>query len=145
GLKQNGVEYERAARQAGVPAYRFRSLVRLATDGLVSFSSMPLRLVTRLGMISVVAALLLGAWVVAAKLFDLKNAPPQGWASTACLILLVSAVQMISLGVIGEYLARIFLEVKGRPTFLIARIVNGREGGQARVDEAQGAAVTRTQ
>jgi len=125
GLKQTGVEYERQARQAGKPAYTFGSLMKLATDGLVSFSSMPLRLVTRLGMLSVLTAFAIGIWVVAAKLFDMKNAPPPGWASTACLILLVSAVQMISLGVIGEYLARIFLEVKGRPTFLIARVVDG--------------------
>jgi glycosyltransferase involved in cell wall biosynthesis len=125
GLKQTGVEYERHARQAGKPAYTFRSLVKLAADGLVSFSSMPLRLVTRLGMLSVLGAFAIGLWVVTAKMFDLKNAPPPGWASTACLILLVSAVQMISLGVIGEYLARIFLEVKGRPTFLIARVVEG--------------------
>jgi polyisoprenyl-phosphate glycosyltransferase len=127
GLKQIGVEYERSARGAGTPSYTFGALRRLATDGLVSFSSVPLRLVTRLGVFSVILALVLVTWVIAAKIFDIQNAPPPGWASTACLILLMSAVQMISLGIIGEYLARIFIEVKGRPTFLIASVVEGKQ------------------
>jgi glycosyltransferase involved in cell wall biosynthesis len=121
GLRQVGVEYERDARQAGVPQYTFSKLVKLAMDGLVSFSSVPLRTVTRLGLLSVLAAFALGLWVIVSAVFGLDA--PRGWASTACLILLVGAVQMISLGVIGEYLARIFLEVKRRPTFLIASVV----------------------
>jgi dolichol-phosphate mannosyltransferase len=124
GLKQVGVEYERDARWAGVPQYTFKSLVRLAMDGLVNFSSLPLRFVTRLGIASAVAALLLGLWVVGVWIHKWTNQgdrTPQGWASTACLILLMSSVQLLSLGIIGEYLARIFQEVKGRPTFLIAR------------------------
>lgn len=125
GLKQVGVEYERAERAAGKPQYTFAKLVKLAMDGLVSFSSVPLRMVTRLGAISFVTAIGLGIWVIVASMFDIHT--PRGWASTACLILLVSAVQMISLGVIGEYMARIFLEVKGRPTFLIGSVI---EGGQ---------------
>jgi dolichol-phosphate mannosyltransferase len=123
GLKQIGVEYERDARAAGVPQYTLRKLVKLAMDGLVSFSSTPLRMVTRLGVASFFAAIAMAVWVVLASMFDIKT--PRGWASTACLILMVSAVQMISLGVIGEYLARIFLEVKGRPAFLIASVIEG--------------------
>ncbi len=127
GLKQVGVEYERDARQAGVPQYTFKSLLKLAMDGLVSFSSAPLRFVTRLGVASAFGAVLLGVWVVGVTIHE-WNLPkevkktPQGWASVACLVLLMSAVQLLSLGIIGEYLARIFQEVKGRPTFLIARI-----------------------
>jgi polyisoprenyl-phosphate glycosyltransferase len=125
GLKQVGVGYERQARQAGEPQYTFTSLVKLAMDGLVSFSSTPLRFVTRLGVLSALTAMLLGVWVLAVTIVE-WNVPnhktPRGWASTACLILLMSAVQLLSLGIIGEYLARIFQEVKGRPTFLIARI-----------------------
>jgi len=127
GLKQIGVKYERAARHAGVPQYTFSGLVRLAMDGLVSFSSTPLRFVTRLGVLSAFGAILLGIWVLAVTIQEWPLAEharrtPRGWASTACLILLMSAVQLLSLGIIGEYLARIFQEVKGRPTFLIARI-----------------------
>jgi dolichol-phosphate mannosyltransferase len=131
GLRQTGIAYERDARQAGRPAYTFRALVKLAMDGLVSFSSVPLRLVTRLGILTVCAAILIGLWVLGVTVYDwihpLHVRPPRGWASLACLVLLMSAVQMISLGIIGEYLARIFLEVKGRPTFLIASVVGGEE------------------
>jgi dolichol-phosphate mannosyltransferase len=126
GLKQAGVEYERDARQAGVPQYTFKSLVKLAMDGLVSFSSTPLRFVTRLGVASAVGAVLLAVWVVAVSIHKWMNPhdrTPQGWASLACLILLMSSVQLLSLGIIGEYLSRIFQEVKGRPTFLIARVM----------------------
>jgi dolichol-phosphate mannosyltransferase len=127
GLKQVGVEYERDARQAGVPQYTFKSLVKLAMDGLISFSSTPLKFVTRLGVASAMAAIAFGLWVIGVTIHewslpDSVHKTPRGWASTACLVLLMSAVQLISLGIIGEYLARIFQEVKGRPTFLIARI-----------------------
>jgi dolichol-phosphate mannosyltransferase len=131
GLRQTGIAYERDARQAGKPQYTFKALLRLATDGLVSFSSVPLKLVTRLGLLSVLAAILLGLWVLGVTIYDWTHPyhprPQRGWASLACLVLLMSAVQMISLGIIGEYLARIFLEVKGRPTFMIASIIGGAE------------------
>jgi dolichol-phosphate mannosyltransferase len=126
GLKQVGVEYERDARQAGVPQYTFKSLVKLAVDGLVSFSSTPLRFVTRLGVASAVGAVLLAGWVIGVTVHKWMNPhdkTPQGWASLACLVLLMSSIQLLSLGIIGEYLARIFQEVKGRPTFLIARVM----------------------
>ncbi len=135
GLKQVGVEYERAARQAGQPQFTLRSLVRLAMDGLVSFSSTPLRFVTRLGVASAAGAVVIGMWVVGVTIHEWAlpehaRKTPRGWASVACLILLMSAVQLLSLGVIGEYLSRIFQEVKGRPTFLIAR-VNRQRGRSA--------------
>jgi polyisoprenyl-phosphate glycosyltransferase len=144
GLKQIGVTYERHARQAGEPQYTFTSLVKLAMDGLVSFSSTPLRFVTRLGVLSALVAILLGVWVLAVTIveWDVPNhKTPRGWASTACLILMMSAVQLLSLGIIGEYLARIFQEVKGRPTFLIARInqqQTGTAAGTATVPNATG-------
>ena len=121
GLRQSGVEYERPARAAGESAYTMRALVRLAIDGLVSFSSVPLRIVTRLGMLAAVFAMGMGAWVVWSVLTG--QPMPRGWASLACLVLLTAAVQLISLGIIGEYLARVFLEVKQRPTYLIASVV----------------------
>ena len=135
GLRQAGIAYERAARAAGVPQYTFSKLVKLAMDGLVSFSSVPLRMVTRLGMVSFVVACIFGLWVVAVTFYQWyadahrispQHSPPhtpRGWASLACIVLAMGGVQMISLGIIGEYMARIFAEVKGRPTFLIASIV----------------------
>jgi dolichol-phosphate mannosyltransferase len=122
GLKQVGVEYERDGRAAGGPKYTFRRLVRLAMDGLVGFSGAPLRLVTHLGILTLCITLLMLGWIILDSVCGLTNAP-RGWASTICVMLFVNSVQMISLGVIGEYLIRIFLEVKGRPTFLIGSIV----------------------
>ena len=121
GLKQVGVEYERAARFAGEPKYTFRKLLGLAADGLVSFSGAPLRLVTRLGVLCGAISVGFGIWTAVDGFFHVTNAPP-GWASTACLITFVGSVQLLSLGIIGEYLSRIFVEVKGRPTYLIARV-----------------------
>lgn len=131
GLRQVGIEYERDARAAGVPQYTFRKLTKLAMDGLVSFSSVPLKLVTRLGILSLIMAFVIGAWVLSVTIYEwnkgIQGRTPRGWASLACIVLIMSAVQMISLGIIGEYLQRIFLEVKGRPTFLIGSIVEGKE------------------
>jgi glycosyltransferase involved in cell wall biosynthesis len=136
GLKQVGVAYERDARQGGVPQYTLKSLVKLAMDGLVSFSSTPLRWVTRLGVASALAAVLIGMWVVGVTVYEwnehIKDRTPRGWASLACVVLLMSSVQLLSLGIIGEYLARIFQEVKGRPTFLIARIAENQPAIQAK-------------
>lgn len=131
GLRQIGVEYDRDARAAGVPQYTFKKLLKLATDGLVSFSSVPLKLVTRLGVLSLICALLTGLWVIGVTIYEwdkgISGRTPRGWASLACIVLFMSAAQMISLGIIGEYLQRIFLEVKGRPTFLIGSIVEGKD------------------
>lgn len=126
GLKQVGVEYERNARFAGRPSYTFGSLIKLALDGLVSFSVAPLRLTTKLGILGVIVAILLGIWILIVTIFEVTA--PRGWASLACLTIFSGSIQMISLGIIGEYLSRIFLEVKQRPTFLIAR-VTGRDSG----------------
>ena len=121
GLKQTGLEYERDARAAGVPQYTMKKLLKLAADGLVSFSSVPLKMVTRLGVATAIASILFAAWSVIDKVFGLTTWP-RGMASIACVVLFASAVQLIALGIIGEYLSRIFVEVKGRPTFLIGRI-----------------------
>jgi dolichol-phosphate mannosyltransferase len=137
GLRQTGVEYERPARAAGEPAYTMRALVKLAMDGLVSFSSVPLRMVTRLGLLSAVFAMVMGMWVVWSVLTG--QSMPRGWASLACLVLLMAAVQLLSLGIIGEYLARVFLEVKRRPTYLIASVIERDTGlRHSRVTRWQG-------
>jgi dolichol-phosphate mannosyltransferase len=121
GFRQVGVVYERDARLAGQPKYTYRSLVRLAIDGLVSFSGYPLTLVTYLGVLSFLFAVALTAWVF----FDAwyNRTAPRGWASTMVVVMYMGAVQLISLGIMAEYMRRIFLEVKGRPTYVIARVV----------------------
>jgi glycosyltransferase involved in cell wall biosynthesis len=117
GFRQTGLAYERAARDAGRPKYALRALVALAVDGLISFSSSPLRLVTRIGLVSALVALGLAVWVVR-DAYNHQTAP-RGWASTIVIVLFMGSVQLISLGIIGEYIRLIFLETKGRPTYIV--------------------------
>jgi dolichol-phosphate mannosyltransferase len=120
GFRQVGVNYDRAARNAGRPKYSFRALVGLATDGLISFSSYPLHLITYLGLASAGVAILLGMWGLADAFYN--KATPRGWASTIVVVLFMSAIQLISLGIMGEYVRRIFIECKGRPTYIVRTI-----------------------
>ena len=100
------------------PKYTFRALTGLAVDGLVSFSSSPLRLVTRLGLVSALLALGLAIWVFV-DAYTHQSAP-HGWASTIVIVLFMGSVQLISLGIIGEYIRLIFLETKGTaPTYVL--------------------------
>jgi dolichol-phosphate mannosyltransferase len=117
GFRQTGVRYERAARLSGRPKYTLRGLIGLAVDGLVSFSSYPLRLAMRLGMASALFALALIAWVVVDAYT--RQSAPHGWASTMAVVLFMGAVQLICLGIIGEYIRLIFWEAKGRPAYVV--------------------------
>jgi len=117
GFKQIGIKYARPARHAGKPSYNIRRLTRLALDGLLSFSSAPLRLSAWLGLGS---AFLGFCYLVYALITFMsgKNLPP-GWTSTVVLILFLGGIQLIVLGILGEYLGRIFDEVKGRPHYIL--------------------------
>lgn len=128
GFKQIGIEYERAARGAGEPKYPLRALVRLAIDGLVSFSNYPLRLATYLGLFAAAISLCLAVWVVLDAVR--YRTAPQGWASTVIIVILMGSMQLISLGIIGEYIRRIFLESKQRPPYIIGS-VDRRSGDNA--------------
>jgi dolichol-phosphate mannosyltransferase len=120
GFRQVGVAYERAARHAGQPKYTLRRLVRLAIDGLVGFSGFPLTLVTYCGLFSFGLALILTVWVLVDAWY--RHTAPQGWASTLVIMLFLGAVQLLSLGIVAEYIRRIFLEAMQRPTYIVARI-----------------------
>lgn len=116
GFKQVGLPYERAARAAGVPKYNLKRLMRLAFDGVVSFSSAPLKLAIWLGAMTSLVGFVLLLWALVSALF-LERTPP-GWASLAVLLLFFSGVQLLVLGIIGEYVGRMFEEVKNRPLFV---------------------------
>jgi dolichol-phosphate mannosyltransferase len=120
GFRQVGLAYDRPAREAGRPKYTMRKLSGLAIDGLVSFSSSPLRLVTYLGAVSAALALVLTAWVLNDAIRH--QTAPRGWASTMVVVLFMGAIQLLSLGVIGEYIRLIFLETKRRPTYLLDEV-----------------------
>jgi len=117
GFRQVGLAYERAARDAGRPKYTFRKLVQLAIDGLVSFSSYPLRLVTYLGLVTISVAMILLLVVLVDAFYN--GTAPRGWASTIVIVLFMGSIQLFSLGIIGEYIRLIFHEAKRRPTYIV--------------------------
>jgi dolichol-phosphate mannosyltransferase len=133
GFKQTTLPYDRPERMAGHTKYNFAKLLRLALDGLVCFSSVPLRLVSLMGIGTFLASLCILGWVLADAL--LGHTAPRGWASLAALVLLSASVQMIALGIVGEYLRQIFLETKGRPAAIVAHIAG--QGFKDRVGMAK--------
>lgn len=120
GFKQTGIPFERHARHAGRPKYTFFGLMVLALDGLVSFSYVPLRIITLLGFAVSFLSILLAIYYALIKL-QLGLNPP-GFATIVVAICLFSGVQLLTLGVIGEYVGRIFEEAKRRPLYVLRRI-----------------------
>jgi glycosyltransferase involved in cell wall biosynthesis len=120
GYRQTGVRYERAARQAGQPKYTFRSLVRLAMDGLIGFSAFPLALIMYVGLGTMGLSFVVGGWLAVTGV--VKFEVPAGWALTLWVVLAVGGMNLLSLGIIGQYVRRIFLETKGRPTYIIGSL-----------------------
>jgi dolichol-phosphate mannosyltransferase len=118
GLRQTGFEYARHARYAGESKYSFAKLVRLAFDGLVSYSFVPLRVVSNVGMLVSLTALAYMTYLLVARLFGDRTI--QGWTSTVVIVLFLGGIQLLSLGIIGEYIGRIFDEVKQRPHYVVA-------------------------
>ncbi len=126
GFRQAGVEYEREARHAGAPKYGLRKLVRLALSGYVGFSSMPLRLAAWLGFLAAGTGFVIAAWAALTRLLDVPS--PRGWASTMAAILFVGGVQLVMLGVLGEYLGRVYDEVRRRPLYIVRSRIGFDEG-----------------
>jgi dolichol-phosphate mannosyltransferase len=123
GFNQTAVEYDRDIRYAGTTKYPLTKMLRFAMDGITSFSDIPLRFASYLGFTVSAAAFLYALVVISFKLFSLK--PPAytpGWASTIVAVLFLGGVQLMSLGILGEYLGRVYDEVKGRPLYLISDI-----------------------
>ena len=124
GLKTASVAVSRPDRAAGESKYPFWKLVRLAVAGLTSFSTRPLRIAMALGFGLCLSAIALGLfYLVKALIFDLHTVAP-GFATLVILLLFLNGTVMLLLGIIGEYLAQIFLEVKRRPTYLVDRVVD---------------------
>jgi glycosyltransferase involved in cell wall biosynthesis len=122
GFRQTGVRYEREARFAGTSNYPPRKLLRLALDGITSFSTFPITLVTWLGFVLVVFCLGVLGWTLYTRFFT--HDAPQGWTSLLVVVLLLGGVQLLSLGIIGQYVARIFEDVKQRPLYLVAEVLD---------------------
>ncbi len=120
GFRTAEVAYDRQERAAGRPQQTLRRLVRYAFDGVFSFSYLPLRLLAYAGLLIGVSGFFLGLYYVIKRLIDIERAPT-GFTTLAALILFLGGVQLIGIGVLGEYLARIYDEVKHRPLYIIKR------------------------
>ena len=130
GFRQIGVPYERHVRAGGTPSYTFRSLLKLATDGLFSFSMLPLRLASYIGFLIAIPSFLTGIYFIIIRTFGiyvLGHTPEEtpGLATLAVGLFFLSGVILIILGIIGEYLGRIYIEVKRRPLFVVDYVFSG--------------------
>ena len=126
GFKQAGVPYKRDARFAGDSKYPLSKMLRFAKDGISSFSTLPLRLVTWSGYAASGLAFLYLISVFVQKAMGITI---QGWPTMMVAILFLGGVQLISLGFIGEYIGRIFNEVKGRPIYIVEEIISQKQNG----------------
>lgn len=129
GMRQVPIVYDRQARHAGTSHYPLRKMIRFALDALMSFSTRPLRIASYFGLVLgfvgfVGLVYVLGSWFL--------SLPVSGWTSLAVMVLLLGSVQLVVLGIIGEYLGRMFVEMKRRPLFIVSEIVGqGTDGAPA--------------
>ncbi|MGQ4584320.1 glycosyltransferase [Lysobacter sp. F60174L2] len=117
GFNRTAIPYHREPRMAGDSKFNFWRLWNLALEGITSFSTAPLRLATYLGLLTALVAFAYGLWVVGKAL--LWGDPVQGWPTMMAVILFLGGVQLIALGLIGEYLGRLYEESKQRPLYLV--------------------------
>lgn len=120
GLRSTVVHYDRRARLAGESKYPLRKMLEFAIDGVTSFSTAPLRAIALLGFALSLLCVLLTVWVLAAKFLTTDTVP--GWASTILPIYFLGGVQLLCAGVLGEYVGKIYTEVKRRPRFFIEQV-----------------------
>ena len=118
------VEYERAARFAGESKYPLKKMIAFALDGITSFSVKPMRLILSVGAVIFCLSLIALLWALIAKL---SGHSVGGWTSLMCSIWMIGGIQLLSLGVIGEYIGKIYSETKRRPRFIIERVLNKTE------------------
>ena len=120
GFRQTAVQFERPPRHAGEPKYTFWKSLALGVNGVVAFSKVPLRLATYLGVVASGLSIVLTAWAVYQRFVGGDTV--RGWASTLVVILLLGGAQLLMIGVAGEYLSRIYDEVKQRPMYVISEL-----------------------
>lgn len=121
GFSHTMVYYRRQSREAGETKYPFRKMLNLAINGITSFSNVPLRIISYVGFLVFIGSLLASAWVLLVILMG-KNVP--GWASITLPIYFLGGIQLLSLGILGAYISRIYLETKQRPVYHIEEIIS---------------------
>ncbi len=125
GFRQTGVEYDRDERFAGVTKYPFRKMLRFAVDAITSFSVIPLKIATWLGFALAAFSLLVLIYTLIGW-FTGETVP--GWTSLMVIVLLIGSFQMIAIGVLGEYIGRLYVQGKKRPLFIIEDVLNAKSG-----------------
>ncbi|MDD5897481.1 MAG: glycosyltransferase family 2 protein [Clostridia bacterium] len=133
GFQSDVVTYDRSERFAGESKYPFKKMLAFAIDGITSFSVKPLRLITAVGMGVFVASLIM---LLYALISWISGHTVAGWTSTLASIWMIGGIQLLSLGIIGEYVGKIYHETKRRPRFIIERYLNG-QGDDPVVDETR--------
>jgi glycosyltransferase involved in cell wall biosynthesis len=121
GFKSSIVEYERSERFAGESKYPLKKMLAFAIDGITSFSVKPIRMITALGFILFLVSLVMLIYSIIIKILGHADS---GWTSVICSIWMIGGIQLLSLGVIGEYIGKIYNETKSRPRFIIEEFIN---------------------
>ncbi|MFG6495370.1 glycosyltransferase family 2 protein [Fictibacillus sp. UD] len=125
GFRQTYIEYERDERFAGETKYPLKKMIKFASDGIIAFSTKPLRFVMTLGFISVFISLFVLCYTIVIKLFGQEV--QAGWASIMVAITFFSGIQLLGVGIVGQYIARIYDESKNRPIYIVRETVNIEE------------------
>jgi len=125
GFKQIGYEYERASRAAGEPKYNFKMLLNLAYTGIFNFSDFPIKLITRLGTLGIISSIIYLIYNIIIRLST--DIVPSGFTALVFLIILFGSIQFLFLGILGEYIIRIFFQSKTRPLFIIDKILSSNK------------------
>lgn len=120
GFNSTQVNYKRTERMGGKSRYSFSKMVELAVNGIVNLSKIPLHLITGFGVIIALVSFVGVIWAIVEKFM---GNTVSGWASTTCIICFVSGIQLISMGIIGEYIGKIYMETKRRPRYIISEKV----------------------
>ncbi|WP_405618317.1 glycosyltransferase family 2 protein [Streptomyces sp. NBC_00076] len=134
GYRQREVSFDRDERFAGETKYPLRKMARLAVDGVTSFSTAPLKMITRLGFV-VLALSLVGIVYALAMKFFRPDITVSGWTMLMCVVLFLGGTQMLSLGVIGAYIGRIYSEAQGRPLYLVREVLRADGDGRGGDDD----------
>ena len=122
GFKQKAVLFDRDERHAGETGYPLRKMLKFAADGILGFSTVPLRLISRLGFIMASMSFIAIIYALGVKFF-MPDQVVDGWTFIVISIFLVGGIQLIMLGVLGSYIGRIYTEVQDRPLYSIQRVI----------------------
>ncbi|MBJ8006973.1 glycosyltransferase family 2 protein [Bacillus cereus] len=122
GFRQTYVEYERDERFAGETKYPLKKMIKFASDGIIAFSTKPLRIVMSLGLLSVLISIIVLLYTITVKIVG--DDTQTGWASIMVAITFFSGIQLLGLGIVGQYIARIYDESKNRPIYIVKETIN---------------------